>query len=375
MNLIPEIPPVFIVGTGRCGSTMLSNMLREHPAVLSLSEFLVTIADFGGRISHAFPQVPIDGTRVWSIIAGCHPKQTTLLRKHCEIDEMIYPLTPRSRFSRETGVPAIMFAALPHLTARHDVLFDELREFVLTLDPAHAMRQYERIFEWLKQRFNRRVWVERSGGSLRAVPSLARRFPAARFIHVVRDGRDCSLSMSRHHGFRLHAVTQIMTTILGDDPFENSDRSRAWRLPARLRRLLPEQFDAETFRNLNLPPALFGLHWSREIRRGIAALAALPADRVLTIHFENLLENPAFWLRRMAAFIHPELVQEQWLRKAVSMVHVPRSSWKQLPAQLRWPLALSCRGGLSALSQRGLGRESNVTALPSGLVVPLAGAA
>jgi hypothetical protein len=181
--------------------------------------------------------------------------------------------------------------------------------------------------------------------------------------------------MSRHHGFRLHAVTQIMTTILGDDPFENSDRSRAWRLPARLRRLLPEQFDAETFRNLNLPPALFGLHWSREIRRGIAALAELTADRVLTIHFENLLENPAFWLRRMAAFIHPELVQEQWLRKAVSMVHVPRSSWKQLPAQLRWPLALSCRGGLSALSQRGLGRESNVTALPSGLVVPLAGAA
>ena len=31
--------PTFVVGTGRCGSTMLSNMLREHPKVLSLSEF------------------------------------------------------------------------------------------------------------------------------------------------------------------------------------------------------------------------------------------------------------------------------------------------------------------------------------------------
>ena len=43
-----EIAPVFVVGTGRCGSTMLSNMLRIHPEVLSLSEFMVAIADLGG---------------------------------------------------------------------------------------------------------------------------------------------------------------------------------------------------------------------------------------------------------------------------------------------------------------------------------------
>ena len=38
--------PTFIVGTGRCGSTMLSNMLREHPKVLSLSEFLPSLLTF-----------------------------------------------------------------------------------------------------------------------------------------------------------------------------------------------------------------------------------------------------------------------------------------------------------------------------------------
>src|SRR5690242_10168524 len=143
MNFSSEIAPAFIVGTGRCGSTMLSNMLREHPAVLSISEFLVTIADFGGRMSHAFPGVPIDATRVWSVVAGCHPKQTTLLRNHCEIEEMIYPLTPGSRFSRETGVPAVMFATLPHITTKHDALFDELHEFVMTLNPGQPMRQYK----------------------------------------------------------------------------------------------------------------------------------------------------------------------------------------------------------------------------------------
>jgi hypothetical protein len=33
----------FVVGTGRCGSTMLSAMLREHPDVLSMSEFFGTL--------------------------------------------------------------------------------------------------------------------------------------------------------------------------------------------------------------------------------------------------------------------------------------------------------------------------------------------
>jgi hypothetical protein len=32
-------PGVIVVSTGRCGSTMLSNMLRLNPEILSLSEF------------------------------------------------------------------------------------------------------------------------------------------------------------------------------------------------------------------------------------------------------------------------------------------------------------------------------------------------
>jgi hypothetical protein len=31
----------FIIGTGRCGSTLLSRMLRLHPRVLELSELFV----------------------------------------------------------------------------------------------------------------------------------------------------------------------------------------------------------------------------------------------------------------------------------------------------------------------------------------------
>ncbi len=33
----------FVVGTGRCGSTLLSRLLREHRDVLSMSEFFSTL--------------------------------------------------------------------------------------------------------------------------------------------------------------------------------------------------------------------------------------------------------------------------------------------------------------------------------------------
>jgi putative sulfotransferase len=348
-----EIAPVFVVGTGRCGSTMLSNMLRIHPDVLSLSEFMVAIADFGGRISQAFPTVPVKAQELWAILGGCHPRQTTMVRHGCEVDEMIYPLRPGSRFDRTSGVPAVMFATLPHLTEDPDALFEELRSFVMTLDPAPPVTQYERVFDWLRRRFRKRVWVERSGGSLRGVARLARAFPRARFIHMIRDGRDCAMSMSRQLAFRLHVVTTIQSAVLGCDPFECADRRGAWMLPGKLRRLLPEDFDAEALRTLRLPPALFGWHWSGEIRRGEAALAALSRERVLTVHFEDLLREPVRWLRRMIEFIDPSLVDEQWMRDAASLAGTPRSCWRNLPAAERVLLEWSCLPGRRALTKAG----------------------
>ena len=38
-----RIAPVLVLSTGRCGSTMVSEVLNTHPEVLSLSEFFISL--------------------------------------------------------------------------------------------------------------------------------------------------------------------------------------------------------------------------------------------------------------------------------------------------------------------------------------------
>jgi hypothetical protein len=359
-----KIQPVFIVSAGRCGSTMLSNMLRGHPDVLSISEFLVTVSDLGARIASAFPEGRMKAEQVWSVLGGLNPRQSLMLRHGLETDETLYPLAPTSAFTRETGVPAILLTTLPHLTPDHDALFGELHRFVMTLDTAPAARQYERVFEWLQRGLGKKVWVERSGGLLRAVPRLAEEFPQARFVHVVRDGRDCAISMSKHAGFRMMMACTIINQILGYDPFETEDRTGAEDLPEQLYHFLPEHFEVKNFRNLIAPSTFFGHYWSGEMTRGLKALAQLPEDRLLTLHFEDIVTDPAPWLRRLIEFIHPEFVDEDWVRGAAAIVRPVPSSWRRLRAREQSTLTEVCQSGFRALAEHGLRREAGAVPVP-----------
>jgi hypothetical protein len=58
--------PTFIVGTGRCRTTML---LGEHPRGPGLSEFFAIVTD-AGQSKEPFAGGEIDGRQFWSIVAA-----------------------------------------------------------------------------------------------------------------------------------------------------------------------------------------------------------------------------------------------------------------------------------------------------------------
>jgi len=53
------------------------------------------------------------------------------------------------------------------------------------------------VFGYFAARAGKPRWCEKTPQHVQHLPALARLFPAARFIHVVRDGRDCAASFHR----------------------------------------------------------------------------------------------------------------------------------------------------------------------------------
>jgi putative sulfotransferase len=329
-------------------------MLRQHPKVLSISEFFSFITDLGSRIPQAFPVGEVSSSGFWQILSALYPKQNMMLRHKVAMDEVLYPDIESARYTYATGVPAILQVTLPHLTPEHDCLFAELQAFILAQAPATIEKHYVRLFRWLQRRFARKLWVERSGGSLRIVHRLSQAFPDAKFIHMVRDGRNCALSMSQHLGFRMALTAYQFIEILGVDPYESADRTWQEDLPDELVPLLPENFTGAAFRAYETAPALCGHYWSGEIMSGLQVLAAVPPSRLLQMRYEDFLVDPIGAPRKLITFLGPNLSDEAWIEQVAAQVGTARSSWQQLPAQEQAWLQNACRPGFAALADYGL---------------------
>jgi putative sulfotransferase len=347
--------PVIVVGTGRCGSTLLSDMLRVHPEVLSVSELFSFVTDLGGLIAQAFPAQPITGAQFWRVVAGRHPRQNLLLRHGLRMQEVLYP-EPGRRDLIEAGIPAVMLTTLPHLDDAPQLVFEQLEARMTSRPRAAVGDHYREMFAFLLVRAGKRIWVERSGGTLRIVARLHATFPEARFVHVVRDGRNTAISMSRHIGFRMALIGFQLLELLGVDPFEDDDRSEIDDLPDDLAALLPEHFDAKAFWDYDISPALCGHYWSGEIRDGLCVLAELPRDQTMTLRYEDLLADPVATVTGFGEFLglgrHPE-----WIERAAAMVGRGRSDWRALPERARLELERACVPGFEALAAQAIHYE------------------
>lgn len=336
-------PPVFVVSTGRCGSTMISDMVRKHPTMLSVSEFLATMGATvlrGGKVS---------GEDVFRKLNTCRPALRTVLRNHLQPHEFLYPMdSPDARYGPE-DLPSILAVTLPHLTDDHDDLWDELGQVLRRRERAALQDHYRFTFEWLADRYDKTVWIERSGASLLLTPLVARRFPDARFVHVFRDGRDTAMSMQKHGTFRSLAMLASQLRKKGLDPFSrfNWPGTSPWIYFLLKRRA--KRFSAEKFRAAQIDLPTFGWLWSGMIARGVRHLEALPPDRVLSLRFESILSSPEHEMTRFAEFVGPGYVDAAWLKRICGTIRDKPPSWPRLPPAELALLNETCQPGMRLL--------------------------
>ncbi|MEN2977397.1 sulfotransferase [Tistrella bauzanensis] len=337
-----RIAPVLILSTGRCGSTMISALLNKHPQVLSLSEFFVPLGPA------AFTGARRDGAWMWDLFSRQSPALHAMLKDGEVVDEMLYPLgQPGARY-RAADIPPIAMVTLPHLTDQPDALFDELAPIIRQRPAMPLAAQYQGLFDHLMARFGRRVWVERSGGSLMVAAKLLHLFPDARVIHVYRDGRDTAMSMAHHHNFRVLVGAMKASRRFGIDGFRPLHQPRGRMLDVWLQQLIFPRLNVRRLAG-DVTLADLGDFWSRMILLGRQVFADLAPDRLLSLKFEDVQQSPHETLRRMIRFIDPSLDDAGWLDTVARIPKPARSKFTTLPPDTRAALTAACAPGLAAL--------------------------
>jgi hypothetical protein len=326
----------FIVGTGRCGSTLLSTMIAENPAVLSLFEF------FNGLDgTRRFRAAPMSGAEYRDLICEVHPFLHMVLERGYAVPEVTYPLgAPGARFSRKSGVPWVLGVTLPRLSDDPDALYDEMRAW-LERQPARPPTAHATaLFEWLMERTGRSVWVERSGAALDYLGDLDANFAEARFLHIHRAGEEAALSMREHHAFRL----AIMLTYQLPPGTGRSTEA--------LRRATPDDDRIGRLLESRPPAEYFGRFWTEQVRRGMAAVPKLEASRYHVVKFEELVARPRALIGEIARFLELPDPEGAWLDAAAARVRgAPPSRLAELPPDEAALLREACRPGNALLGR------------------------
>jgi hypothetical protein len=339
---------VFVVSSGRAGSTLLSQILHEHPDVLSVSEFFACLQGVLRRMP--YPSRKMTGERLWQIMSAPDPVADALVRDGLRAPEMVYPYES-GRFGAATGIPIICHSTLPLLTDDPDSLFDSLAAEVPGWPERPAADQYRALLAHLAGLLGRRVIVERSGGSVILIQLLRSQFPEARFVHMYRDGPDCALSMSRFPMFQLGAVT-LQAALDAGLSADSTWREIQNALPQRYAGLLSPPYDMTRLAGFRFPVGFFGELWSDMMRGAVAALAGLPGDAWTTLGYEDLLADPAAELARLAAFLGVPAAPA-WLSRARALIDAGRAGKaSRLDEETLTALRAACQPGVAALADQ-----------------------
>jgi hypothetical protein len=311
-----------ILGTGRCGSTMLSRLLHMHPNALSLSEFWMLFRADG--LGFDLPDGDITGEEFWHRLARPNPFADGMLQAGLSFEEYHYPVG-RGRFDPATGVPSIC-RVLATVTDEPDSLYDQLGPEVSGWPRRSLGEHCAALYGYLATTLGRSVVIERTGGIFDLLPMLHEQFPTARFVFLHRDGPDCALSMSRHPVFRLDAMRSVA------DALKNPTSTDQMPLPPELQEIGAEEvnslitppFDKKRFLAYPLPLSYFGGIWSVETRIGTSAIRAVPPERRLTLRYERIAQDPHAELARLAEFIGIP-AESQWLDRCYDFIDPDRS--------------------------------------------------
>ncbi|MCZ6782219.1 MAG: sulfotransferase [Proteobacteria bacterium] len=256
----------FVVGTGRCGSTLLRRLLRLHPDawVVKETHWIPLLFDFFGHREIELTEF-FDAARLVYMAKG---------------------KTAYERILGEEGLDHESFAAA--LAPAVDALPRRDLAGIMTV-----------FYRELARRHGASVWGDKTPDYGLCMGTLQSLWPEAKFVHIVRDGRDVAISMSDVLSFRLQVAWGV-----------NYWPAIAWRRAYRARLAVARgEISIDRFFEL----------WRSRLLRIRDESGRLSAGSYLEITYEELLEEPEKVLDRTATFLGL-VPSRDWLEAATAQV-------------------------------------------------------
>ena len=196
-------------------------------------------------------------------VVGLTRSGTTLLRMMLDAHREL-AIPPETHFvpdvikaaRAEEGTDAVLAAFTDNRTwDDFGISADEMRERLAAVGSGDAAASVRAFFTAYAERQGKERWGDKTPAYMLSVQRIGRTLPEARFVHLIRDGRDVSLSQ----------------------------RERA----------LNEQ----------PPPAEQAARWVKRIRKSREQAASLKGPRYVEARYEDLVREPEGTLRRICEFV------------------------------------------------------------------------
>lgn len=252
-------PFVYVVGCPRSGTTLVQRILDAHPDLaVSRSTHWVTL--------------PLrDGA--WSL--------------------------PDGRATPELAERVVGFRRFPKM----DVEPGAVRRLAATAPPPRYEDFVRGVYALFADGRGKPLAGDKTPAYVRWIPALSDWFPTARFVHVIRDGRDVCLSLLDPRNEKKRAQLAAFST-WGVDPV-----------------------------------ATAALRWEWDVRLGREAGIAVGPDRYLELRYEALVEDPDAASRSLCAFlgleVRPEMVRFHEGRSRPGEGRDAKHSWSPVTPGLR----------------------------------------
>ncbi|MGH2753617.1 MAG: sulfotransferase family protein [Actinomycetota bacterium] len=272
-------PPFFVVGSPRSGTSLLRVMLDGHPRLAVPPE------------SH--------------FIVGLAPRLLRKVRGSTSLHKTLDDILGHERFQL-WGL---------------DV--SDVRDRVLRSAPTTYSELIDVVFSSYAEAHGKSRWGDKTPGYVSHLPTLDRLFPTARFIHIIRDGREAAASMAE----------------------------MSWGPPS---------------------PVSAAFWWRSKVEKGRACGRLLSMERYFELRLEDLIEDPEEQLQAICDFLeeryspamldYPSRMTQRVSRPQNHHLTKPPTpglrDWKAgLSAREQRAIDAVCRGSLQRLGYRSAGKD------------------